>query len=294
MRQMPARLIVNVRSGRAAEALERVRAFATARGAEVVLTERARHACELAAEALERGITTIVAVGGDGTLNEVASALVGRDATLGLIPCGSGDGLGRCLGIHGSVEHALGILDHGETRVIDTGTVNGQPFFTAAGLGFEAEIATRFNRLQRRSFFRYLTTSAKAFREWKTATYRVSHDGRSETIAAFTLAVANANQYGNNARIAPAARPDDGLLDLTAVPAITVLNAVPLVRGLFTGRLAGLRGIVMRQATQFVVEPTVPAPFHTDGELHTAASNLVFRVRPASLRVLAPRGGCKI
>lgn len=284
----PMRFIVNVRSGRAAQALPRVRAFAERNGSELVLTERARHAFDLARDALDRSVSTIVAVGGDGTLNEVASAIVGTGATLGLVPCGSGDGLGRCLGIHGSIEHALGILGAGETRVIDTGTVNGQPFFTAAGVGFEAEIAARFNRLQNRGFARYLTTSAKAFREWKPQTYRVSCDGQTTTIQAFTLVVANANQYGNDALIAPNARPDDGLLDLTAVPAMTMTNAVPLALRLFTGGLARSRGILMRQSTAFVVDRPAPGPFHTDGELHEADTRLEFRIRPASLRVLAP------
>ncbi|MES2694104.1 MAG: acylglycerol kinase family protein [Verrucomicrobiota bacterium] len=109
------RFIVNLRSGAAARALPEVEAFAARRGAEVTLTQHARHAFELATEALAAGAQLVVAVGGDGTMNEVASALVDTPATFGLVPCGSGNGLGRHLGIHGSTAHALALLEAGHT-----------------------------------------------------------------------------------------------------------------------------------------------------------------------------------
>src|SRR5688572_21354012 len=150
------RFIINLRSGRAARHFAALRGFAAKHGAEVALTERARHASELATRALNEGCELIVAVGGDGTMNEVASSLVGTAATLGLVPCGSGDGLGRHLGIHGSIARACDILLTGRPRTIDTGLADGHPFFTAAGVGFEAEIAQRFNLLRRRGFLRYV------------------------------------------------------------------------------------------------------------------------------------------
>ncbi|MEO6244018.1 MAG: diacylglycerol kinase family protein, partial [Opitutaceae bacterium] len=162
---MKTRFIVNPRSGRARRVLPEVCAHAARRSAEVLLTERARHASDLARRALDDGCELVVAVGGDGTMNEIAAVVSGTTATLGLVPCGSGDGLGRHLRIHGSVARALEILDHGRPRLIDTGIADGHPFFTAAGLGFEAEIAHRFNRLERRGFLRYLTTGAAVWRE---------------------------------------------------------------------------------------------------------------------------------
>src|SRR4051812_15743261 len=145
-------------------------------------------------------------------MNEIASTLVGRDTTLGLVPCGSGDGLGRHLRIHGSITHALEILLQGRPRLIDTGFADGHPFFTAAGIGFEAEIARRFNHLARRGFLRYVMTSAAAYYDWQPQDYTIAHDGRRDCLPAFTLAVTNSDQYGNNARITPDARIDDGLL----------------------------------------------------------------------------------
>lgn len=282
------RFIVNPRSGRALRGLPAVRAFATQHGADVVFTERPRHASEIAAASLREGYDLIAAVGGDGTLNEVASVLVGTGAIFGLVPCGSGDGLGRHLGIHGSVPHALNVLKTGRPRLIDTGLADGHPFFTAAGIGFEAHIAEQFNRLQRRGFLRYLTTSARALRNWPPQTATITDEHGRHDVRFFTLAVANSNQYGNNAIIAPDGRADDGLLDLCAVPPVSWLNALPLVVRLFNGTLARQRGIVQRRGARFVVERSAPGPLHTDGELHDAGRVIEFSIRPASLRIMAP------
>lgn len=285
---LKARFIVNPRSGRAVRALPGVRAFAAARGAAVLLTERPRHASELAAGALAAGCELVVAVGGDGTMNEVASALVGTGATLGLVPCGSGDGLGRHLRIHGTVAHALRLLEMGIPRLIDTGLADGHPFFTVAGLGFEAEISRRFNRLARRGFVRYLTTSAQALRQWEPRDYTVVHGASRERVRAFTLAIANSDQYGNDARIAPGALVDDGLLDLCAVPPVTAWNALPLLFRLFQGSLTDRTAALLRRADRFVVEREADDPLHTDGETRPAGRRVEFSVRPASLRIMCP------
>ena len=282
--------IVNPRSGGAARAVPRVRAFAAELGARVDLTTHPRHATALAARALAEGCGLVVAVGGDGTLNEVAASLVGTAATLGLVPCGSGDGLGRHLGIHGSVGHSLAILRSGRPRLIDTGLADGHPFFTAAGLGFEAEISARFNRLAERGFLRYLTTSAALWRTYRPEEYWIECHGRRRAARAFTLAVANSDQYGNNARIAPDARVDDGLLDLTAVPPVSAGRALPLLARLFAGSLSGARDVLRLQADRFVVERAAPGLIHTDGETHSAGRLVEFSLRPGSLRVLAPAG----
>ncbi len=285
---MKTRFIVNARSGNAARALPAVRAFASRHGAEVVITQHSGHGAQLALHALEDGCDRIVAVGGDGTMNEVASVLIGTSAILGLIPCGSGDGLGRHLKIHGSVSRALSLLEDGHARLIDTGLADGHPFFTAAGIGFEAEIASRFNRLERRGFIRYLTTSATALREWTPQMYTIADVTGRTQVRAFTLAVANADQYGNNARIAPAAQVDDGMLDLTAVPGLTLANAIPLLVRLFAGRIREGCGVISKSAARFTVERERPGLLHTDGELHDAGRILEFQIRPSSLRIMTP------
>lgn len=282
------RFIVNCRSGRASRALAAVREFAQRIGADVRMTERPRHAHTLAAEALANGCELIVAVGGDGTMNEVASALIGTPATLGLVPCGSGDGLGRHLRIHGSTTHALQVLLHGHPRSIDTGLADGHVFFNVAGFGFEAELAERFNRLERRGFLRYVTTGAVTFASRRCEACTLIVEGAREEFEALTVAVANSDQYGNNARIAPGASVNDGLLDLCVVPPLTFFNAAPLAARLFAGSLNGNAGVIHRRSTRFVIERAQPGVIHTDGEVHEAGRVVEFSIRPASLRIMCP------
>lgn len=270
-------------------ALPEVRAFAARHAADVVLTERSRHATALATKAIADGCELIVAVGGDGTMNEIAKALVGTPATLGLVPCGSGDGLGRHLRIHGSVARALSILHSGEIRLIDCGLADGHPFFTVAGIGFEACIAEKFNQLERRGFLRYVTTSARALHRWVPEAYVIEHPHGRETIRAFTLAVGNSDQYGNNAFIAPGARVNDGLLDLCAIPQITGLNAVPIGVRLFTGKIDRQPGVILRRAERFTVHRDAAGPLHTDGEIHPVGRVIEFSIRARSLRIMTPR-----
>jgi diacylglycerol kinase (ATP) len=281
------RFIVNPRSGGVARAVAQVRAFASTHGAEVTLTTHPRHAIELAAQALAEGYELIVAVGGDGTLNEVAGCLVNTTATFGLIPCGSGNGLGRHLGIHGSTKHSLDILRTGRPRLIDTGLADGHPFFTVAGLGFEADVSARFNALTGRGFWRYLTTAAQLWRSYEPEQCWIEHDGHRTQARVFTLAVANSDQYGNHAIIAPGAHVDDGLLDLTAVAPVGVVRALPMLVRLFTGSVGRAAGVVRLQAERFVVERASPGMIHTDGETHRAGARVEFTIRPRSLRVLA-------
>ncbi len=265
-----------------------VQAFATRHGAKIELTAAPRHAMTLAARAVHDGYELVVAVGGDGTMNEVASALVATPSILGLVPCGSGDGLGRHLRIHGPVTRALAILVSGQPRLIDSGLADGHPFFTVAGLGFEAEIADRFNRLSRRGFLPYVLLAARAFAGWRPQEFAVTDASGTRRLRAFTLAVANASQYGNQARIAPRARVDDGRLDLCAIPPLSPWNALPLAARLFAGTLDRAASVVARQSERFVVERAVPGLLHTDGETHPAGTRIEFQVRPASLRLLVP------
>ena len=282
--------IVNPRSGRAAAALEAVRSFARRHDATVNLTERSGHASDLARTALNDRAELVVAVGGDGTMNEIASTLVHTNAILGLVPCGSGDGLGRNLGIHGPINRALQLLIDGCPRRIDTGIANGRPFFVVAGLGFEAEIAARFNHLTARGFWRYLTTSAKAWRQFAPLSCSVNHGDHRKPVSAFTLAVANTDQYGNNARIAPGARIDDGLLDLTVVPPVSLFRAPSLCIRLFSGRL-NPPAVWRQQGARFVVDDLAAGlVLHTDGETQPAGPRVEFIVQPSSLRVMTPPG----
>lgn len=289
-----ARFIFNPRSGHNARnpwLLEHTRAFIAEHrlDAAVVPTERPRHATELARRALDEGCGLIVAIGGDGTMNEVAAALVGSGATLGLIPCGSGNGLGRHLGIPGPGKGAFRALLSGRSRAIDTGVIDGHPFFNAAGLGFDAVLSQRFNSLEKRGLRSYVPATLRTLRGYKPDTYSIASPGRAPVkVRGFIASVANSDQYGNDCFIAPGARVDDGLLDLTVLPGLTVLNTLPLAVRLFTKRIDGARGVERLRAERFAITRSNAGPIHTDGEVREAGAEVEIAVRPASLRIAVP------
>jgi YegS/Rv2252/BmrU family lipid kinase len=291
--RVKARFIFNPHSGsnrRNPHLRERAQEFIREQGwdATVVATERPRHATDLARRAIDEGCTLVVAIGGDGTMNEVASALIDSPACFGLIPCGSGNGLGRHLGIRRPGRGAFRTLREGRPLAIDTGMVNRDPFFCAAGTGFEALIASRFATLTSRGFSGYLRTSADAWRSYRPEHYTLHHAGGRDGFEAFTLAISNSSQYGNNALIAPGASVSDGLLDITAVPRVGLHNAVPLLWRLFHGSLDRVSTVRRWRGESFVIERTKPGWIHTDGEPRAEVSRLEITVRPRSLRIMVP------
>ncbi|MEN9403722.1 MAG: Diacylglycerol kinase [Verrucomicrobiota bacterium] len=295
---MKARFIFNPHSGsnrRNPHLRDRAKEFIAQHGwdATVVSTERPRHATELARQAVDEGCTLVVAIGGDGTMNEVACALIDSPTCFGLIPCGSGNGLGRHLGIRRPGRGAFQTLLNGRPLAIDTGMVNTDPFFCVAGTGFESVIASRFATLTSRGFSGYLRTGIQAWRTYRPERYVIHHAQGRDSIEAFTLAISNSSQYGNNAYIAPGASVSDGLLDLTAVPRIGLHNAVPLLWRLFNGSLNRVASVRQWQGERFVIERERPGWIHTDGEPRAEVSRLEISVRPRSLRIMVPSGDLK-
>jgi len=254
----------------------------------VVPTEHPHHARELAKRAIDDGCGLIIAIGGDGTLNEVASALVGTDVVLGMIPCGSGNGLGRHLGIPGPGKDAFAILLNGKPRTIDTGEANGHPFFNVMGLGFDAEISQRFNKLSRRGFNAYARTALQAFFQFQPQACTIRTESEALQTSAFLISIANSDQYGNDCFIAPGAQIDDGKLELTVLKTVNFFNALPVALRLFTRTIAGSPHIHRFTSSSFVIERPAPGLIHTDGETHETDANINITVRPRSLRILAP------
>jgi diacylglycerol kinase (ATP) len=283
------RFIVNPRSGHAAHALEPLQAFARRSGAGFAFTERPHHATELATAAVTEGCALVVAVGGDGTMNEVARALVDTPAALGLVPLGSGNGLARHLRIPLQPPAAVALLEHGRIRPIDAGLAGDRLFFCAAGCGFDAAVLARFNRLPRRGFASYLLAAAREFLHYtpEPLTIRVD-DEPPISLRPLVVAVANAAQYGNGALIAPRAEIDDGQLDLVAIPAANPYVSARLLWRLFHGTLDRDPRVRIWRARRFEVARAQPGPMHVDGELIAGAGQIFFGLRPARLRVLVP------
>lgn len=287
------RFIFNPHSGhnlRNPSLLNRAHAFIQERqlDASLVPTQRPRHATELARQAIAEGCDTVVAIGGDGTINEVASGLLGSKTTLGLIPCGSGNGLGRHLGIPKPNQLAFDTLLHGRTRLIDSGEINGRPFFNVMGLGFDAEIAHRFVKLTKRGFLAYVRTTLSAWSSYQPENVIVGNGDQTLESPALILSVANSDQFGNNCYIAPGAEVDDGFIDLTILKPIGFFRAIPLAIRLFSGRLDGSPHAVRMRGTKFVIQRPSDGLVHADGEPFHTSAEVVVAVRPQSLRVLVP------
>ncbi len=294
---MKLRFVINPRSGkqrRNAGNLSRVKEFVAQRGleADVVSTEGRGHATELAREAVAAGCSRVIAVGGDGTVNEVAQALIHTRAALGLVPCGSGNGLALHLGLPKAMADALELAIGAEARIaeLDTGTVNGLPFVNAMGLGLDADVSFRFNRLVRRGLLAYARTALAAFVNRHPERCTISDGTRQETVDALLIAVANSDQYGNNARIAPQARVDDGLLDLVVVKPTGLPGALELGARLFLGTIDRSARVRRFKAARFVIERPSGGIIHTDGETHLAGTTIEVLVQPRSLKFVVPAG----
>ncbi len=255
------------------------------------VTKGPGHATELAREALSEGCGRVVAVGGDGTMNETAQALIGQHAALGLVPCGSGNGLALHLGIPtGRAEAlALALNPAARPRKMDTGFADGHLFCNAMGMGLDAEISLRFNRLTKRGLPAYIHTTLSTLLRHRAVEYRLRlPGGDTEVLRASILAIANSDQYGNNARIAPRARVDDGLLNLVAIRPINPLSAIDVATRIFSGSLDRSRNVVCLESGNFEIQRPAPGPIHTDGETHDAGERIQVRIRPASLNILVP------
>ena len=276
--------LARVRAEQAAALIEQ-RRF----NAEVFVTERSGHARELAEAARRRGVTLFVAWGGDGTVNVVGSALIVSDASLAIVPSGSGNGLARELGI--SLDPALAIqtMFEGHTRLIDAGELDGHLFFNIAGLGLDAQVARRFAEggLERRGFVRYLELAAREVASFVPLEYAIKADGHDVLVRPLLIAIANARQYGNGALIAPGAELDDGKLDIVVVdhrPAWRVLMHAPR---LFSGTVTQVPGVSTTRASSVSISADAALVYHVDGEPHVGGHRVKASVHPRALRLIA-------
>jgi YegS/Rv2252/BmrU family lipid kinase len=276
----------------ARDRVERAAALAVRRGvdAQVMVTERPGHARELTRALLAQGVATVVAWGGDGTVNEVASALAFREATLGIIPSGSGNGLARELHIPSDPEGAFEVVFGGRLCRIDAGEFDGKLFFNIAGVGLDARVAHRFaaDRLLRRGFRRYVEITAQELFRYRPDHHTVVTDGTVRRVQGLIIAVANARQYGNGALIAPAARVDDGRLDVVVVPTRPLFATLLQVPRLFTGGIARVPGVSFVAATNIEITSARPVVYHVDGEPHVGGAAIAARPHARALRVLVP------
>ena len=232
----------------------------------------------------------VVAVGGDGTVSEVATGLLGTGKALGIIPCGSGDGLALHLGISRSPAKAVRVLNDGCIAVIDAARVNGRPFFCTAGVGLDADVSLDFARSTKRGLGTYITT---AWEDWKQRNpderYVVETDTEAWAGPAVFITVGNANQWGNEAKIVPKASLRDGLLDVTVVQPFSAFEIPDLAARLMTGKADTSRHVRTFRGTRVRIHRDHAGPAHCDGDPFEAGVDLQMEMMPGALRVVVPR-----
>lgn len=277
--------IVNPISGRKGSKKRIVRELLKS-GHSVAFTEYAGHAEILARNAAE---DVVVAVGGDGTVNEVARGLLGTDKILGIIPCGSGDGLALCLGISRSFRKAFRTVMEGEAVALDCAEICGRPFFSVCGTGLDAIVSDKFSHSSRRGLLTYIKYAFETWKGFVPETCTISVDDSERTLETVLVTVGNSNQWGNNARITPGAECGDGLLDVTIVRNFKSIEIPILAWRLMTGSIGRSRRVVSMRGRRIRICRTSEGPAHYDGDCFHAGKELSIGLLPRKLRVLKPR-----
>ena len=253
-------------------------------------TSYAGHATEIAASAVKNGFDVVVAVGGDGTINEVARSLVHTGTSLGVVPCGSGNGFARHLGIPVDINKSIEFINKAQTVTVDYGTLNGNPFFCACGVGFDALVSADFANSTYRGMMSYVQKTLADWVDYKPEVYEVVADSVKKRYKAFLIACGNASQYGNNAYITPFASMRDGLLSVSILAPFTPVE-VPLIVGqLFSNTLNKNSRMTTITARKITIKRKNAAPVHYDGEPAIMDAELKIEVVPDGLKVLAAPG----
>ena len=256
----------------------------------VRFTQHASHATLLTEEAIKEGFYGVIAVGGDGTINEVAAALRDSSTALGIIPCGSGNGLARHLGIPMNVEKALEIINLDNIEALDYCTANDRPFFCTWGVGFDAHVSQKFAEARKRGPLSYIQKTLVEYLKYRCKTYSIEMNDRVVTEKAFVIACGNASQYGNNAFITPRASMHDGLIDVTVIHPFTPLDTAVLGVLLFTRHIDQDTNINTFRTSELTIHRPKPDVMHIDGEPIMMDADIHIKCHKAGIKIFLPVG----
>lgn len=245
------------------------------------------HAAELTEEAEKKNYDIIVAVGGDGTINEVASKLVHSDKILAIIPFGSGNGLARFLNIPLTAKKAIELINVGSHHLIDTAELNGRKFFNMAGMGFDAHLSSVFAGNKKRGLKSYVELGFKEITTYKAQSYHIEIDGVSYNKEAFAISVANSSQYGNNVYISPKSSLTDGYLDVCIIHPISLVKLPVLAFQMITAKTHQSSLVKIIRGKHIKIQRSIPGAVHLDGEPLQLGEHLEIKVVPASLKILS-------
>lgn len=256
---------------------------------EVQFTEYAGHAIVLAKEAVANGFDIVVAVGGDGSVNEVGRSLVGTEVALGILPVGSGNGFAIKANIPRNVQKAIEILNAQHEEVIDVGSMNGRYFLSCAGSGFQAGIVHQFAVTTRRGFWEYLRLSVLNYFQYQVADYTIRANEQEWQLPAFVLDVGNTGQYGYGVGISPSSELSDGWLELTMVRDFPRWKFIYLVPMLLLGIITKSQLTTIVQVKEVTVTTPTYIPTQIDGDPASVTKEMRFQIHPSALRVVMPR-----
>lgn len=254
----------------------------------IEFTQSPGHATELARKAVDQNADFVFAVGGDGTVNEVAQGLVGSNVAMGILPKGSGNGLARHLGLSMSFRKSLGILSVHHKQMIDTIVVNGKLSVNVSGIGFDGHVAGLFANKAKRGLIGYAKLILKEFINFKSFDAHVEVNGKSFETKSFIIALANSSQFGNNARVAPQASVCDQLIDVCFIKKVPLLQAIGFSSKMFSGTLDQSKYVDIIKTERLTLNLNQSVAYHIDGEAMNASDRFEVAIRPSSLRVLVP------
>jgi diacylglycerol kinase (ATP) len=251
-------------------------------------TKFAGDATRAAREFATTGYDIVVAIGGDGTVNEIARGLIHTDTALGIVPIGSGNGLARHFAIPLSYVNAAEVIMRGKSKVMDAGCINGETFFCTAGLGFEAEIGERFNKAKGRGLITYMEVCAKEFVKYKEEKYKITICGNTFESDAFLITFANCSQWGNNVYIAPNADASDGMIDMVIWKKSPIVTMPVLAVDLFIRTINQSEFVDSFRTKEVKIERDTDGYIQFDGESRIMGREINVSVLHNSVKIIVP------
>lgn len=251
-------------------------------------TEYVGHATEIAKEEAEKASDVIVAIGGDGTVNEVAKGILFTKTALAIVPAGSGNGFARHFKIPLNQEKAIKELIHYKIKKIDTGVINGHHFNGVCGMGYDASVSQKFSEQNSRGLKTYIKVMLKEYFNFKPELYKLTFNNNRIERRCYTLSVANAPEYGNGAIISPDSVVDDGLLEICAMRPLGVFASISVAFHMMNGSLNRCKHIEYFKTDKVIIERSMDNTIHVDGTALQTDLNVSIEVVKQSLNVWIP------
>lgn len=247
-------------------------------------TERAGHATDICKAAVDNNCSIVVAVGGDGSVNETGKSLIATSSALGIIPTGSGNGLARHLGIPMELKAAVELLNTASFQKVDTATMNNEVFLGTAGIGFDAHIGKKFDEAPSRGFSTYFKLTLKELFSYQPDQYEIKIDDQIYHRKAFLICFANSNQWGNNVFISPDSELNDGWLRIIVIKRIPILFAPLFALKLFRKTVNSSKYFEEFKGKEIRVKQTQKIA-HLDGDPFDSGKEVLVKIQPQSLTV---------